>query len=141
MIRASSVKHGHATNGVSPTYVSWAAMKQRCSDAAQKCWNNYGGRGIRVCRRWQKFENFLADMGKRPKNRSLDRIDNEGNYEPGNCRWATIKQQARNKRRFLRSHCRNGHALQGDNVYWWRGKRRCFPCKSAYFRRWKAARV
>lgn len=83
----------------SMTYKSWRSMLQRCTRPRHNEFRLYGGRGIRVCERWRAFENFLADMGERPSHQhSLDRIDNDGNYEPGNCRWATAKEQTRNRR-------------------------------------------
>jgi hypothetical protein len=92
--------HGHAANGMTPTYHSWASMIARCTNPNKKEFPEYGGRGITVCERWRwSFQNFLDDMGEKPPGRfSLDRIDNSGGYEPGNCRWATDVQQANNKR-------------------------------------------
>lgn len=81
-----------------PTYSSWADMVQRCTNPKRKRYADYGGRGIQVCDRWRKFENFLADMGPRPEGMELDRIENDGNYEPGNCRWSTPTTQSNNRR-------------------------------------------
>lgn len=94
--------HGH-TRGQqkSGEYHSWAAMLERTRNPKQRSWKNYGARGITVCERWQGkhgFENFFADMGNRPERKTLDRIDNAGNYEPSNCRWATATEQRRNQR-------------------------------------------
>lgn len=108
--------HGHARVGhVSPTYVTWKNMIQRCTYVAHHRYPAYGGRGITVCERWRVFANFLADMGERPQGMTLDRIDNDGNYEKSNCQWATREQQDANHRR--RTHCKNGHPLSGDNLY------------------------
>lgn len=96
------VRHGHARQGAhAAEYDCWVAMRQRCSNPRNPMWHNYGGRGIQVCARWiNSFENFLADVGHRPgRGYSLDRIDNDRGYEPGNVRWATAKEQGRNTRR------------------------------------------
>lgn len=77
----------------------WSSMKSRCYDKKHHSYRNYGARGITVCERWlESFDNFLTDMGQRPDGMTLDRINSNGNYEPDNCRWATMTQQARNKR-------------------------------------------
>lgn len=79
---------------------TWMGMRERCEKKTDKRYQDYGGRGIKVCERWQTFSNFLADMGRAPSEKhSLDRFpDKNGNYEPGNCRWATNTEQCRNKR-------------------------------------------
>ena len=79
------------------TYECWSAMKQRCLNPRAVEYANYGGRGIRICERWVVFVNFLADMGERPEGLQIDRIDNNGGYEPSNCRWTTSKENQRNR--------------------------------------------
>jgi hypothetical protein len=96
----SCTRHGHNRKGrATPTWQCWASMLYRCRSPKATGYKNYGGRGITVCERWHDFRNFLADMGERPDGMSLDRWpDNNGNYEPGNCRWATEVQQKLNTR-------------------------------------------
>ncbi len=97
MVTASKITHGKSHD---PIYPLWNAMRSRCYNKNHKDYDIYGGRGIAVCERWQKFENFYEDMGDMPsKNHSLDRIDSNGNYEKDNCKWSTASEQRNNQRR------------------------------------------
>ena len=83
-----------------PLYATWSTMRQRCFDRKHQAYRFYGKRGITICEQWNDFWQFVADMGPKPEGTSIDRIDNDGNYEPGNCRWATASQQQKNRRPF-----------------------------------------
>lgn len=96
----STIKHGHAG---SKTYVIWKSMRQRCSNPKARAYPNYGGRGIRVCARWDNYAAFLKDMGEAPPGLCIERINNDGDYAPDNCKWATRSEQMLNTRRSKRN--------------------------------------
>lgn len=108
-------ERGYEKHGLrhTPEYNSWYGMKERCYDSSRLSYNKYGGRGIRVCDRWlTSFSNFIEDMGKRPDGYSLDRIDNNGNYEPSNCRWSPRYIQQVNQ------GMRSDNTSGAKGVYW-----------------------
>lgn len=153
---ARSTKHSHSSKKTR-AYRAWKLMKSRCRNKNLKCYERYGGRGISVCPRWDgSFVHFFADMGHPPsESHSLDRIDINGDYEPGNCRWATAIQQARNTRTSAmytmdgRTQCRAAWAeefgigaacLKGRLLRGWE-LRRALETPVAQIGRWAARRA
>lgn len=98
-LMSRNTKHGHGTPGAkTPEFITWMNIKQRCTNPKNSHYKWYGGKGIRVCERWDSFDNFLSDMGLRPSSmHSIERLNNDRDYEPSNCVWGTRDQQARNK--------------------------------------------
>ena len=103
-------------------------MMQRCYNKNSNGYKRYGGRGIQVCDRWHTFTNFYTDMGEKPEGMSLDRIDNDADYSPENCKWSTRQEQTLNRKYSRPTHCLRGHSFSGSNVRVYQNKRKCMAC-------------
>lgn len=142
--RAANLTHGmsHTTE-----FKIWSGILARTTNPSDPKYPDYGGRGITVCDRWRNsFEDFYADMGARPQGRSIDRVDNDGPYSPENCRWATPREQALNRRRRKTppplDMCRAGHAMTEENTYVDKrnGRGKCRSCRNTRTAEWRARR-
>lgn len=145
-----NVTHGDSKrSGRAPEYGVWHQMMRRCNDPRCHNYLDYGGRGITVCSEWTNYSTFIADMGRRPSPKhTIERVNNDLGYHPGNCIWADRKTQARNRRkRTKKTHCKHGHEFTEQNTYVYKnGKRSCIKCRKiairklqdkGYFREWQ----
>ena len=135
LLRSYRTPKQHGKVGT-PVYAVWASMIQRCTNPKNKDWGLYGGRGITVCNEWLDFANFYRDMGDQPPGLTLDRKNNDGNYEIGNCRWTSQAVQRGNRRPpRLKPTCKHGHPFTEENTHLdKKGKRCCKTCRLWFLR-------